>query len=71
MTCVHEWMVERPLRQISRAWCHCGATGEFFNYGPQIRIGDRHQIKAERRTASREELAEAKVDLQSQIARIL
>ena len=66
----HEWMLERPLRQISRAWCWCGATAEFFNYGVQIRIGDRHQIKAERRAAHPEELRDAKLDLFGQASRI-
>ena len=42
-------MLERPLQRISRAWCWCGLEGAFFNYGPEINIRDRHQMKAERR----------------------
>ena len=66
----HEWMVERPLRQVSRAWCWCGATGEFFNYGPQVNIRDRHQIKAERRAAHPDELRTAQLDLLGQVGKI-
>ena len=51
----HRWMLERPLRQISHAWCTCGMEADFYNYGPQIRVGDRHQIKAERRVMMPEE----------------